>query len=83
MNQTHFLFKDIKDKKIIYLNSSMMGLDEVVLSVGRNKQNLKYVSRKVALISPDDLLSNVDKTGAEFYMKHVEYMFKIITIWWR
>ena len=43
----------------------MMGLDEVVLSVGRNKQNLKYISRKVALISPDDLLSNVDKTGAE------------------
>jgi hemoglobin/transferrin/lactoferrin receptor protein len=60
-----FLFKDIKDKKIIYLNSSMMGLDEVVLSVGRNKQNLKYISRKVTLISPDDLLSNVDKTGAE------------------
>ena len=59
------LFKDIKDKNIIYLNSSMMGLDEVVLSVGRNKQNLKYISRKVALISPDDLLSNVDKTGAE------------------
>ena len=59
------LFTDIKGKTIIYLNPSMMGLDEVVLSVGRNKQNLKYISRKVSLISSDDLSSNIDKTGAE------------------
>jgi len=59
------LFKDLKDKTIFYLTPSMMGLDEVVLSVGRNKQNLKYISRKVSLISSGDLSSNVYKTGAE------------------
>ena len=59
------LFKDLDDKVVFYLNPKMMGLDEVVLSVGRKKQSLKYISRKVSLISSKELLSNVNKTGAD------------------
>ena len=58
-------FKDLNDKVVFYLNPKMMGLDEVVLSVGRKKQSLKYISRKVSLISSKELLSNVNKTGAD------------------
>ena len=40
-------FNDLKDKSVFSLNPQMMGLDEVVLAVGRSKQRLKYISRKV------------------------------------
>ena len=39
----------------------MVGLDEVVLSVGRKEQSLRYISRKVSLISSKEILSNVNK----------------------
>jgi len=58
-------FNDLKDKSVFSLNPQMMGLDEVVLAVGRSKQRLKYISRKVSLIGSKELSSNVNKTGAE------------------
>ena len=41
------LFKDLDDKVVFYLNPKMMGLDEVVLSVGRKKQSLKRFKKYI------------------------------------
>ena len=59
------LFKDLNDNVVFYLDPKMVGLDEVVLSVGRKEQSLRYISRKVSLISSKEILSNVNKTGAD------------------
>mgnify|MGYP001166228475 FL=1 len=59
------LFKDLNDNVVFYLDPKMVGLDEVVLSVGRKEQSLRYISRKVSLISSKEILSNINKTGAD------------------
>ena len=55
----------LKSLKKIILTANSRGLDEVVLSVARNKQNIKTLSKKVSIIDAKTVeLENI-KTSAE------------------
>ncbi|MEE3034547.1 MAG: TonB-dependent receptor [Bacteroidota bacterium] len=50
---------------IIYLNSNAQKLSEIILSVGRNKESRKKLSKKVALITPRKTELDLPQTSAD------------------
>ena len=60
-----FSFSELKKLRTIKLTMKSRGLDEVVLSVARNKQNLKSLSKKVSIINKETIEFENPKTSAE------------------
>ena len=60
-----FSFNDLRNLKIVKLSINSRGLDEVVLSVSRSKQNIKSLSKKVSIINTKTLELENPKTSAE------------------
>ena len=60
-----FSFSELKKLSTIKLTMKSRGLDEVVLSVARNKQNLKSLSKKVSIINNKTIELENPKTSAE------------------
>ena len=60
-----FSFSELKKLSTIKLTMKSRGLDEVVLSVARNKQNLKSLSKKVSIINKKTIELENPKTSAE------------------
>ena len=60
-----FSFSELKNLSTIKLTMKSRGLDEVVLSVARNKQNLKSLSKKVSIINNKTIELENPKTSAE------------------
>ena len=60
-----FSFSELKNLSTIKLTMKSRGLDEVVLSVARNKQNLKSLSKKVSIINKKTIEFENPKTSAE------------------
>ena len=60
-----FSFSELKNLSTIKLTMKSRGLDEVVLSVARNKQNLKSLSKKVSIINKKTIELENPKTSAE------------------
>ena len=60
-----FSFSELKKLRTIKLTMKSRGLDEVVLSVARNKQNLKSLSKKVSIINKKTIELENPKTSAE------------------
>ena len=50
---------------IIYLNSNIQKLSEIILSVGRSKENKEKISKKVSLIIPKKTELDLPQTSAD------------------
>ena len=64
-NDSIFTYEELKNLNILQLTMKSRGLDEVVLSLARYKQNVKSLSKKVSIINAKSVELENPKTSAE------------------
>ena len=56
------------DKSILFMDSNTQNLNEIILSVARNKENKEKISKQVSLITSRDLELNMPQTSADLLL---------------